>query len=274
MSDPAIALADSRLHRPRHLAGTVEIVNADVARRTFPAHLSTSLGICVKAGAEHDVAADGRSLVYPADSVSVRAPGCVWASRPGRHGFVSIDIEPSHLAGLRSGAGMRFAHQRTLPSLPRVAAALATAESALLAEQILTQLLDAVIDSGLMAYGPDPGRSDAVAVSRAFLAENLTGRPTLAEAASAAGVDRFTLLRRFRRELNTTPHAYLVMLRLTRAQARLAGGAPAAEAAAESGFADQAHLGRWFRRVHGITPTAYARQVRPAIALQTVPAPG
>lgn len=86
-----------------------------------------------------------------------------------------------------------------------------------------------------MAYEPDPGRSDAVAVSRAFLAENLTGRPTLAEAASAAGVDRFTLLRRFRRELNTTPHAYLVMLRLTRAQARLAGGAPAAEAAAESG---------------------------------------
>ncbi len=55
------------------------------------------------------------------------------------------------------------------------------------------------------------------------------------------------------------------MLRLTRAQTRLAVGVPPADAAVESGFADQAHLGRWFRRVHGITPTAYARQARPQL---------
>lgn len=127
---------------------------------------------------------------------------------------------------------------------------------------MLTQLLESVVAAGMLRYEPDPDHTRAVTVGRDYLAAHVTGRPTLTDTANAAGVDRFTLLRRFRRELDTTPHAYLVMLRLARAQRRLADGAPPAEAAAESGFADQAHLGRWFRRVHGITPGAYARQVR------------
>ena len=118
----------------------------------------------------------------------------------------------------------------------------------------------AAVRAGLLVHEPDPDVSGAVTAGREYLAVHAAGRPTLTETAQAAGVDRFTLLRRFRRELNTTPHAYLIMLRLTRAQTRLAVGVPPADAAVESGFADQAHLGRWFRRVHGITPTAYARQ--------------
>ena len=261
--EPAIALAQTRLLRPPALHGEVEIVRAGVAERAFPAHLSAGLGLCVKSGAAHDVVANGRPLVYPDDAVSIRAPGCVWASGAGRHGFVSLDVEPTFLHGISAASGMRFVPRAALPSLSRAAAALATADSELYAEQLLTALLDRVVQAGLLVHEPDPEARGAVAAGRDFLAIHLDGRPTLTETAEAAGVDRFTLLRRFRRELNTTPHAYLVMLRLTRAQSRLAAGVPPADAAVESGFSDQAHLGRWFRRVHGITPTAYARQTRP-----------
>jgi AraC-like DNA-binding protein len=260
---PAIALAKTRLLRPAALHGRVEIVRAGVADRSFPAHLSTSLGLCVKVGGAHAVVADGRPLVYPDDAVSVRAPGCVWASGPGRHGFLSVDVEPALLRGISAASGMRFVPRPALPSLAGAAAALAAAESTLHAEQLLTQLLDRVVEAGLLVHEPDPEASGAVAAGRDYLAIHLSGRPTLTETAHAAGVDRFTLLRRFRRELNTTPHAYLVMLRLNRAQSRLAAGVPPADVAIECGFSDQAHLGRWFRRVHGITPTAYARQARP-----------
>lgn len=265
MSDPgpAIALAKTSLLRPPALHGGVEIVRADVAERAFPTHLSSGLGLCVKIGGDHGVVADGQSLVYPADAVSVRAPHCVWASGAGRHGFVSLDIEPHLLRGISAASGMRFAPPAALPSIPGAAAALAAADSTLHAEQLLTGLLDRVVHAGLLVHEPDPDSSRAVAAGREYLAAHLAGRPTLTETAHAAGVDRFTLLRRFRRELSTTPHAYLVMLRLARAQTRLAAGVPPAEAAVESGFADQAHLGRWFRRVHGITPTTYARQARP-----------
>ena len=259
---PAVALAATHLERPETLDGAVEIVVAGVAHRAFPTHLSTTLGLCVKTGPAHEVVADGRPVTYPADAVSVRAPGCVWASGPGEHGFVSIDVHPGRLAGISTAPGMRFVNQAALPSISRAAAELVAAESTLHAEQLLTSLLGSVVAAGLLRHEPDPDRTDAVAIGREYLAAHVAGRPTLTETASAAGVDRFTLLRRFRRELDTTPHAYLVMLRLARAQHRLAAGAPPAEAAAESGFADQAHLGRWFRRVHGITPGAYARLAR------------
>jgi AraC-like DNA-binding protein len=260
---PAIALAKTRLLRPPALHDGAEIVHADVAERAFPAHFSAGLGLCVKTGPAHDVVANGRPLVYPDDAVSVRAPGCVWASRPGRHGFVSLDIEPEMLHGISAASGMRFAPRAALPSISRAAGALAAADSTLHAEQLLTSLLARVVGAGLLVHEPDPDSSGAVVAGRDYLASHLAGRPSLTETAQAAGVDRFTLLRRFRQELNTTPHAYLVMLRLNRAQSRLAAGAAPADVAIECGFSDQAHLGRWFRRLHGITPTAYARQVRP-----------
>lgn len=264
MSEPAIhvALAATRLRRPELLQGSVEIVHAAVANRAFPTHLSTTLGLCVKTGPAHDVVAEGQSVTYPSDAVSVRAPGCVWASGPGRHGFVSIDVDTTRLGGIAVTAGMRFVPRAALPSIGRAATALVAADSTLYAEQVLTQLLESAVAAGLLRQEPDPDGRRAVAAGREYLAAHVAGRPTLTDTAHAAGVDRFTLLRRFRRELDTTPHAYLVMLRLARAQRRLAAGASPAEAAIESGFADQAHLGRWFRRVHGITPGAYARQVR------------
>jgi AraC-like DNA-binding protein len=266
---PAIALAETRLVRPAALHGEVEIVRAGVAERAFPVHLSAGLGLCVKSGPAHDVVTNGRPLVYPEDAVSVRSPGCVWASRPGRQGFVSVDIEPALLHGISAAPGMRFAPPAALPSIVRAADALTAADSSLYAEQLLTQLLSSVVGAGLLEHEPDPDATGAVAVGRDYLHTHLAGRPTLTDTARAAGVDRFTLLRRFRRELNTTPHAYLVMLRLTRAQSRLAAGSAPADAAVECGFADQAHLGRWFRRVHGITPTAYARQVRTQFRYRT-----
>jgi len=80
-------------------------------------------------------------------------------------------------------------------------------------------------------------------------------------------VSKFTLIRRFRRRLGTTPHAYLVMLRVNHAQALLAGGASPMEAAVTAGFSDQAHLGLWFRRLLGVTPAGYRRQVRTSVAI-------
>ena len=81
------------------------------------------------------------------------------------------------------------------------------------------------------------------------------GADVLARSAGAA--DRFTLARAFRAAYGTSPHAYLVQLRLTEARRRLRGGQAPALVAADCGFADQSHFGRWFRRAYGLTPAAY-----------------
>ncbi|MAF04045.1 MULTISPECIES: AraC family transcriptional regulator [unclassified Herbaspirillum] len=87
----------------------------------------------------------------------------------------------------------------------------------------------------------------------AQLAEDLS----LDDLVACSGLDRFRLTRQFSAAFGSSPHAYLVQLRLRVARRLLAGGAEPAQVAADTGFADQSHLGRWFRRAYRITPAAY-----------------
>ena len=127
---------------------------------------------------------------------------------------------------------------------------------------------DAAMDAVLHLLRPHLGLAARAAAARrdsrvaerardclhALLAED-PGADALARAAGAA--DRFHLSRAFRAAFGTSPHAYLVQIRLLRARRLLARGERPAAAAAACGFADQSHLGRRFRRAYGITPAAY-----------------
>jgi AraC-like DNA-binding protein len=83
----------------------------------------------------------------------------------------------------------------------------------------------------------------------------------LDELAAAAGFSTHHLIRAFRREIGLTPHAYVVDVRVRRAQDRLRIGQAPAEVAVDVGFADQAHLTRAFKARLGVTPGAYRRAV-------------
>jgi AraC-like DNA-binding protein len=70
-------------------------------------------------------------------------------------------------------------------------------------------------------------------------------------------IDHFARI--FRKVTGTTPHQYLLRVRLSHAR-KLMQGAQAIgldEVALNCGFCDQAHFGRHFRRYFGITPAAF-----------------
>jgi AraC-like DNA-binding protein len=91
----------------------------------------------------------------------------------------------------------------------------------------------------------------------AHLADNFAGNCSLAELAALSGVDRFHLLRAFRRRLGLPPHLYQTQLRLRHARRLMLAGETAAMAAAAAGFSDQSHLIRKFKSAYGITPAEY-----------------
>lgn len=92
-----------------------------------------------------------------------------------------------------------------------------------------------------------------------LLRSRFTETVTLDDLAAHAGVDKFRLCRAFRAEVGMPPHTYLTHLRVVRAKALLAAGAPPREVAAEVGFYDQSQLHRHFRRIVGTTPGRFAR---------------
>jgi AraC-like DNA-binding protein len=260
----SVALENCAVVRPPFVRDDVEVVAASAAPRFFPAQLSRSFGICLKYGPDHEVDADGKTLIFPRGSISVRPPGSVWACEPHAVGFLSVDVAPELLPDRPLPTSMTFIARGAMSSFESDVRSLMSAESQLQADELVSQLITESIDAATERESPSPTRRREAVLRTAveYLEAHLGGRPTLDAIAGEAGVDKFTLLRHFKRAYHTTPHAYLVRLRLAHARHMLAGGTPPVEAASAAGFADQAHLTRWFHRVHGITPAAYAREVR------------
>jgi len=94
----------------------------------------------------------------------------------------------------------------------------------------------------------------------AILRERMVSRVTLSVVAAECGVTVFQLIRVFRRAMGVTPYAYLIQLRINRAQRLLASGASVTDATYSCGFSDQSHLTRIFRRLVGVPPGQYLRQ--------------
>ena len=80
----------------------------------------------------------------------------------------------------------------------------------------------------------------------------------LAELAHVAGMSNFHFAREFKRTTGTTPHQYLIKVRVERAKALLANNElPLTEVSLSSGFSHQSHFTRLFRKVTGTTPHSY-----------------
>jgi transcriptional regulator GlxA family with amidase domain len=96
----------------------------------------------------------------------------------------------------------------------------------------------------------------------AWVGEHPEAHHPVASLAKRAGMSVRNFARAFRRELGTTPRAYVEKVRLEAAQRALEQGAePIAAVARRAGFGTTETLERLFQRALGVTPTVY-RQTR------------
>jgi AraC-like DNA-binding protein len=101
------------------------------------------------------------------------------------------------------------------------------------------------------------GEPAAVRRVRALLHERWADNVQLDDLVAVSGVDRFRLLRAFRRAVGLPPHAYQIHIRVARAMTLIRLGMPLVDVALQTGFADQSHLSRHFTRVVGVPPGRY-----------------
>ncbi|MDG3439490.1 helix-turn-helix transcriptional regulator [Nitrospirillum amazonense] len=110
---------------------------------------------------------------------------------------------------------------------------------------------------------PPAAMLSSAAMRRAFAYVEDRGmeKISLAELAEAAGVNRFHLVKIFKKEVGMSPMRYLERLRIERAKELIrAAELPLADIAYAVGFSDQSHFTRRFRHHVGCTPAAYARE--------------
>jgi hypothetical protein len=186
-----IALQNVSVLRPL-AAANIEVTIAGTDRRRFPPRLSETLGICLKRGPQHLVRVNGRELGYPADALCVRAPGCVWECTTEPCAFVCVDIPAAFLAdaGARSdtaatGAGMRFADPSAVDDLEARVRRLLAADSPLLAEELVADLVMRVSDAGGLDMRVERGPARAVERARELIHAAVGQRLTLEMIAAA-----------------------------------------------------------------------------------------
>ena len=258
------------VHRP---APGVLAISLD-STQAFARHTHDSYGIGrIRRGAQRSWSAAGWVEAGPGDLVMVN-PGEAHDGEPigdlGRR-WEMLYLEPGLVEAaavetLRGGRPVPL--WRPVASDARLAAAfegwharLAAEAGALACDEAQLALL-ATLFARHGAAPPLLRASPTIARARQRLDDDPANDPGLAALAAEAGLSRFQLLRAFARELDMTPHAYLVQRRLAVARSLLDAGETIADAAAAAGFADQAHLTRLFRRCLGFTPAAYARSRR------------
>jgi AraC family transcriptional regulator len=95
----------------------------------------------------------------------------------------------------------------------------------------------------------------------AYLEERLGSRIRTTELASLVSLSTSHFSRSFRKAFGEPPRAYIMRLRVQRAQLlMLQTRQPLAQIALDCGLCDQCHFTRVFRRVVGMTPMAWRRQ--------------
>ena len=86
---------------------------------------------------------------------------------------------------------------------------------------------------------------------------------TTDDLAGIAGVSAGHFSKLFKRTFGTTPHRFLMMFRIERAQEKLADEALSlADIADDCGFSDQAHFSRAFSKAKGMPPSVYRKLMR------------
>lgn len=255
--------------------GGVDLLRADASAHRYArhSHKGYALGV-VEAGA-HGFVARGKKWAAETNGIVVVNPDDAHdggpAARDGCYSYRMIYVDSDvFTAALDEAAAQRvgapFFAQAVVEDEPlagtlsQLHRALEEREAKLERETLfITALVDIARRHGRVAPRDDvrTRNSRAVALVADYLAENFAEDISLADLAALAGVDRFHLLRAFRRRLGLPPHLYQTQLRLRHAKRLMLAGEPTAMAAVAAGFADQSHLIRKFKAAYGITPGQY-----------------
>ncbi|MHB1604854.1 MAG: AraC family transcriptional regulator [Leptospirales bacterium] len=229
--------------------------------RHFPERVQVGLGITLKIGPTDLVKSFGKEIVFPENFICVTPHGCVWEGIPSPVGFLSIDIDPSLIQTEHDCSDqLMFFSPDALPSIEQAVRVLTSRADPLKKDETLFELAGSVLkmDSAAESLKEDLKISGV----KDLLHEEFNKPIRLDRLVQTSKMNKFTLIRKFRRRYGLTPYSYLIKLRLEASHRLLLQGLSAAETAYQLGFSDQSHFGRLFKRFYGLTPKTFLDKIK------------
>ena len=104
--------------------------------------------------------------------------------------------------------------------------------------------------------------SDIVKTIHDYILNHVKDEISLDKLQQISGLNKFSIIRNFKKLYMTTPAAYHLQCRVAEAKRLLSKGADAFDICEELRFYDQAHLIREFKKMYGVTPGTYIEQLK------------
>lgn len=103
---------------------------------------------------------------------------------------------------------------------------------------------------------------DTVKTIHDYILDHVNDDLTLDKLQQISGLNKFSIIRNFKKQYLTTPAAYHLQYRIAEAKRLLSKGADVFDICEELRFYDQAHLIREFKKMYGVTPGTYLEQLK------------
>lgn len=127
-------------------------------------------------------------------------------------------------------------------------------------ENILIELLLEFGEKGIT--NTSVHNEDVIETTRDYILQHGNEEITLDKLQQLSGLNKFSIIRNFKKLYTTTPAAYHLQCRVAEAKRLLSKGEDVLTICEELRFYDQAHLIREFKKMYGITPGAYIAQLK------------
>ena len=128
-------------------------------------------------------------------------------------------------------------------------------------ENILIELLLEFGEKGITETAA-ANTSDIVKAIHDYILNHVNDDITLDKLEQISGLNKFSIIRNFKKRYITTPAAYHLQYRVAEAKRLLSKGADVFDICEELRFYDQAHLIREFKKMYGVTPGTYIEQLK------------
>jgi len=248
----------------------VELLTADYKQHSYVPHWHDAFTVAlVEAGCER-LRLDGTERHVPPGDVVLLNPGEIhdgeavdanigWDFRVF---YLSAQVLEEATEDLRE-AGNQIIFEKSIITDPGMWRSLLDLHVALSHSDSLLQRSSTLFTglTKLMSRSSSTGQNvDAITAplrlerAREYLLAGWAKAVSLNELAEVAGLNRFHLLREFRKRYGLPPHAYQLQLRILRAKEMLFLGEPPKDVALKVGFYDQAHFTHAMKRYVGVSP--------------------
>lgn len=252
--------------------GEMELLHACYRTHRFEPHWHATLCIAVIVRGALHYTCQREQGISPAGTLCLIRPGEVhtgWPHPQTELEYRSFYVQPHLLESVREEGRFRISplspsqiiiqHEEAVRRLVFFHRTLQTSSEPLERESALWMALQQMIS----ACGGTLPSTQSVPVSglmqrvRDFIESCYADHLSLTALAQLVDLSPFQCLRMFQKAYGLTPHAYLMQVRVQRAQLLLAQGEAIAQVAASCGFVDQSHFGWHFKRIVGVTPGRY-----------------